>query len=280
MSLKIGKLLCSLKSMNRVPSTSSIISVSIGDILLLRDDLPTETQFITIARLMDVIEYFKSPNTYDFKYRNTICKTVYGSSHDSNASNINFKALITSFEKHGFLKDYPLVLDESGKLYDGNHRCGISAYFGIQTLYVKRCLSNTYKTSNNIDFFIEKGLSTSFITSVCNKFFEFQEWLIKTKNTFAISVSGYSSLQERNDFVHRLEFLCRVLGAIEINDHKIIIQFGLNDPKFFFTESQLKSRRSIEIERILRTNYPEWSIHVSKSCLEGRTLCKENEIIV
>lgn len=66
MSSKIDKLLCPLKSMNRVPSTSSIISVSIGDILLLRDDLPTETQFITIARLMDVIEYFKSPNTYDF----------------------------------------------------------------------------------------------------------------------------------------------------------------------------------------------------------------------
>lgn len=245
--------------------------VSIGDILLQRGMTPTETQFITISRMMDVVQYYKNPLNYNFYYRNTICNAFHVRC-DISKNNDNFRSLISSFQSSGFDNKYPITLDIDGKLYDGNHRCGICAYMGIDTIYAK-ILTDHQTTSHNIDVFIANRLPTNFIRDIYNEFYKFQKYLVRTRNTFAIKVSGLKNQDEIANFKLRLSFLCNILNIVKNRKNNIIFQFSTPNPDYYYTHNTLISKRCLKIEKILKRNWPELDIYVSRSCLEGRILC-------
>lgn len=48
----------------------------------------------------------------------------------------NFRNLIASFEKNGFMKEYPLCLNKDFMVIDGAHRLALALYMGIEMVPV------------------------------------------------------------------------------------------------------------------------------------------------
>lgn len=48
-----------------------------------------------------------------------------------------FRQIIKSFEKNNFIEDYPIIINEDFKLFDGTHRLACSIFFNIVQIPVK-----------------------------------------------------------------------------------------------------------------------------------------------
>jgi len=246
--------------------------ISIGDIFLKQGSCITETQFLATSRSLDV-ERYCIYGLADFPYKNEISKAKYGIRHNETIGNRNFKAMINSFEEKGYNMLYPIHLNRDGYLIDGNHRCGACIYFKIEELNAK-ILRYGRKVNLNINNFIRIGLNDDLINQVLIKFDNIQRWLIKTGNTFAIKISGFVSKDEANTIIRRVGYMCLILSTIIYND-LLFIQFSVQDPLYICHNNRLISVRCIEIEKILKKNFPSIDIIISKSCYEGRLIYHE-----
>ena len=47
-----------------------------------------------------------------------------------------FKQLIKSFEKNGFIEEYPIILNQEQLFIDGAHRLALALYFGIKRITI------------------------------------------------------------------------------------------------------------------------------------------------
>lgn len=57
----------------------------------------------------------------------------------------------------------------------------------------------------------------------------------------------------------------------------VIIQFALNDPKYKIVNKELCSLRVLTIKNIIESKYKkDVSVRISKNCLEGKIIFREN----
>ena len=86
----------------------------------------------------------------------------------------NFKALIKSFEKNGFIDEYPITLNEDFKLLDGSHRIALALYFNIEyvTITMKEKNFNMHPPRYDIKWFEENGFNEEVIQDIKNCYSE------------------------------------------------------------------------------------------------------------
>lgn len=86
----------------------------------------------------------------------------------------NFKALIKSFEKNGFIDEYPITLNEDFKLLDGSHRIALALYFNIEyvTITMKEKNFNMHPPRYDIKWFEKNGFNEEVIQDIKNCYSE------------------------------------------------------------------------------------------------------------
>lgn len=83
-----------------------------------------------------------------------------------------FKNLMRSFEKNGFIEDYPILVNKDLRLVDGSHRLALALYFGIEKVpitIVKEYFDLDPEYS--LDWFKENGFN-DIIAKIVDKYNE------------------------------------------------------------------------------------------------------------
>lgn len=255
---------------------------SIGDIVLLRKT-PSNNQLLLTSRLLDVEDYLSCRNT-SFPHQNTISYKAYGSVHKEEVGNAHFRSLIESYLKDGYHKESFITCDADLNLMDGNHRMGIHLYEQISEVNV-RMVHRQVKAVRGFDWYYKVGLPTPFIEEIFNKYFEIQNWLIDSGNTF-IALMESSNNDEINPYkdLSRLTTPLRFystsfkLDGPEWNGMNDItwggvMLFSLDNPEYYSNNGQLFSKRIDILRQLFQFRYGD-RIHIvlTNNCLEGKRL--------
>lgn len=168
-------------------------SASIGDIMNLRRNVE-HNQFLATTRYLDIKDYVKY-NKQTFVWQNTISRAAYGNKHRKEEGNIAFSKLITSYQSKGYDPSSLFIVDEDMRLLDGNHRMGMNLYTDQHKINV-RVLKRKSKNPSNLDWYLQKKISTDFLKKVYNAYLQIQEWLIETGDTFCCIVPENEKLSE------------------------------------------------------------------------------------
>ncbi len=83
-----------------------------------------------------------------------------------------FKKLIMSFEKDGFIKDYPILVNKDLRLVDGSHRLALALYFKIEKVPIT--ITKEYfdlDPEYSLDWFKEHGFN-DIVAKIVDKYDE------------------------------------------------------------------------------------------------------------
>lgn len=259
--------------------TAQSCSASIGDIMNLRRNVE-HNQFLATTRYLDIKDYVEY-NKQTFVWQNTISRAAYGNKHREEEGNIAFSKLITSYQSKGYDPSSLFIVDEDMRLLDGNHRMGMNLYTDQHKINV-RVLKRKSKNPSNLDWYLQKKISTDFLKKVYNAYLQIQEWLIETGDTFCCIVPENEKLSELDLMVniksvhrYRLQSPLFVGGGIKLNKAGKLIQFTLDEPEYMIEYSKAVSKRIRDIKNILEMRYGmEFvsQIYFSQSCLEGKEI--------
>lgn len=257
---------------------------SIGDIVL-RRQTPSNNQLLLTSRLMDVEDYL-SGRDISFPHQNAISYKAYGNAHKEERGNTHFRTLIESYRKDGYHEDSYVTCDSDLVLMDGNHRMGIHLYEKISKVNV-RMVHRRVKAGHGFDWYYKVALPSAFIDDLFKKYRDVQEWLIKSGNTFIalFDEPEDGDLSVESDLSHLTTPLRIIDGPFTFNEingvdvssvkWKKIVQFSLDNPKYYVQNGLLRSKRIDEIRSIMIRRYGESAnILLSNNCLEGNEIYK------
>lgn len=242
---------------------------SIGDIVLQRGVIQNN-QLLLTSRLCDVTNFYRYKDK-TFYYQTTISRKSYGYRYDEEKHNKAFCDLINSYKEYGYNPSSRITVDKNLTLMDGNHRIGLNIYEGIIRINI-RCVRRQSKFPFGIDWYYKVGLSSLFIQELRTKFFEIQNWLIETGNTFCMYISK-DSINKDIKVTDDVYGICNVLRIKKTALGEVICQFSMQNPKYVVINNSVISKRAIEIFQILKTRYgKEIEIVVSRNCIEGKKM--------
>lgn len=117
------------------------IEVSVDTYWLFKKNMKDNYYNSSILIKMLAIDNYYNKNSFGFNWYNEMqLKRVndnpmipkYMAYHED-----EFKTLIDNFEKCGFDKKYPIVLNKDFLIVDGTHRLALALYFNIKRIYIK-----------------------------------------------------------------------------------------------------------------------------------------------
>lgn len=155
------------------------IKISCNTEWLLKHSMGDNMNVSDIMIRILAIENFYGKNNYGFKLYNKMQKIRVRNNPkipQFMADNQErFITLIKSFEKNGYLEEYPIIINNSFKLFNGTHRLACSLYFNIKNVPVtfeERVIE--YHPDYSIDWFRKEGLE-SYIPIIKSKYKEILE---------------------------------------------------------------------------------------------------------
>lgn len=244
---------------------------SIGDIILKRS-VPQNNQLLLTSRLLDVEEFLDRGNE-KFPYQNAISYKKYGIDHKEQRGNFHFKELIDSYMKKGYQSESYITCDKNLSLMDGNHRMGLHLYLKIENVYV-RMVSRSVKFQYGGDWYYQVGIPTDMMEKIYSKYDEIQDWLVESGNTFSILLESNCTID--NNIIADIKRIVNVLNVLDKTKNGVfskLIQFSMNDPRYFVSNHQLRSLRAFEIESVIKSRMKDIGrVKISKNCLEGRNM--------
>lgn len=147
--------------------TCKWVTISIGDILVPQGEL-SENQILLFTRYLDA-KAFLDNTAKDFPLQNRISYATYGSAHDEAHGNQAFAELIASYQESGYTGSYT-TCDRHLHLMDGNHRMGMNALFGVQTVCC-RILRRTGKVGKHTyRQYLKLGFSEAELERFCREY--------------------------------------------------------------------------------------------------------------
>ncbi len=253
--------------------TSKTVTLNVGDIMNQRSSVE-HNQFLMAARFLD-IEDFCENGIMSFDRQNIISRKTYGEKHNEERGNNSFKKIIESYKMRGYDPASILTVDEDIVLMDGNHRMGMNLYIGVDKIHV-RVLKRKSHIPKNIDWYLIVGLDTAFINSILDAVTRIQDKLVEMGNVFCAilpnkdlvkDISCLVNIKAVNEFkqiINKTESIC-------LPSTGFLVRFTHNDPDYFLSNKKVYSRRSMEIENILKKRY-NGEIIIAKNCMEGKAL--------
>ena len=256
----------------------------LGDILLQRD-VPNNHQLLLTSRLLDVEEYLENGNE-TFPYQNAISYKEYGKDHKEETGNKSFRTLVESYKMVGYRSDSFVTLDRDMILLDGNHRMGLQIYEKLEKVSA-RMLKRKVNFEYSGDWYYRVGLPTAFMERIYNRYFEVQKWLKEKGMTFCVLSDAKGT--DRDALVSDAKHLATVLNVypfefrVDYNQNSllggVLIQFSCMQPDYLVNKGRLISKRTQKIENILKSRQSNYTVIVSKNCMEGMEMyhaVKEN----
>lgn len=278
-----GHILCLKRNSIYDYFTSKIVRCSIGDLMLLRDEM-YENQFLVASRVCD-IKYYMHDNVDDFPFQTEISSVKYGlDNYNATFYNDRFKKLIESYKENGCKDDFPLIADNFFRLADGNHRLACNYFFQIEEIGVK-FTQRIVPYKLGIDSFLNSNLSESFLKTVVAEYKQIQKELISRGDCFCCLTSDEL-------FVDLLSYSAKILKKVVVDLKEemtlpdktnvrpgifFLALFSLSSPNYCQKNGSLFSKRIVDLRRILniRMNSDKEGdkvLFLSNNCLEGYKL--------
>ena len=110
-------------------------------------------RYLYIKSYIEGVEYDKYKMMYEKMMKKRVNKSYYN----------EFNKIIDSFNKHGYLKEYPIPINNKGKMLNGSHRLACCLYFNINP-YV--CIFDEEDHEYNIEWFHENGFTSEEIIEI------------------------------------------------------------------------------------------------------------------
>lgn len=249
--------------------TSREIEVSIGDIILSQPH-PDFILFLAASRHLDAMHYCSGEDR-SFKYMHGISSKWHGKKYSPEKGEKKFKDLIESFRKKGYDPSSLLVMDKDLNLDNGTHRlalCLLSGVYNVKVLVIRR-KAIVYRT---VDWYYNAGLESGLLEEISNEYERIYNMLIDDGHAFRCRIEGnVKTIAE--DIKKDLYVLCGYthISILQESENSIEYSFSILNPCYTIDnkEKQLLSKRSVEIEGIMKNRYENRgvAISLSKNCI-------------
>ena len=263
------------------------VELSVDDMLLKQTRYGELLRCDIIVRLLAIENYY-GKNDFGFKLYAKMQDARMGKGY-SEKSIIEFKKLISSYERYGYDKESKIILDKNFNLIDGSHRISMALYHHIPYI-MANIVNSKHDVEYTIDWFLMNGFTTEEIYKIINKYksvnkkvnnrffciiwspaYDYAEEIIKDISVYGI----VGNIKKYNYSTGEYDNIVRAVYAIDdIEKWKIekkvehmrnykpkltVLELSFQNPEYRLKTSTglLISKNAERVKKAIRTKYKE-----------------------
>ena len=244
---------------------SSEIDCSIGDIMLPGDYLDFG-QFTVLSRFYDVLKYDAGTDK-TFPFQNATSRCLWGSEHDEITGNENFKAIIESYKKNGYQRDFRIQLWRGGALANGTHRVALNIYYGIWEMTATMMWRKGHR-QNALFWYLERGLDNKWKGKMLKMNSQVQERLFESGATLSCVTERLNETQV-DSFESYCKCYCKRYLISPLDNGCYLLRYSLNDPLYTIKAGKLFSKASVDFYKKMKYECGINLLKTSNNCTDG-----------
>ena len=246
---------------------SSRIRCSIGDLLLPGRNMDSG-QLTVVSRYYDVINY-KLGTDRNFSFQNAISYVLFGDRHNRVSGDDNFKKIIESYDKNGYMEKSRIELYKGLNIANGTHRMALNIFHGFWEINA-RVLWRNIPTVKYLDWYIARGLDKKWEKVLSDTYESVQEKLFNEGVTLVFSTIPLSD--EQTELLNRiLRERCKHYIVSSANE-RVIVRFSLYNPRYIIKRNTLFSIESESLLDEINNQLGEVIVDKARNCIEGKEL--------